>query len=253
MDLIKKCLVITAPVFFGYISIGIPFGIMMVNAGYPWWLPPLMCLVMYAGAGQYFMVGLLAGGAGLFEILLAQFLVSIRQIFYGLSLIKRYKGTGKYKPYLMFAVTDETFALVSSIDVPKNVNRGLFYTIISALDHFYWTLGTFIGSAGYKILETFNITEYFKGVDFALTALFMVLVIGQYKASHDLVPVLTGLIVSAVTVFLYRAGLFASSNIIWVAIFFGTGAMLMMRGRKFFSEYRKTLEQEEKNNTEEES
>lgn len=238
MDLFKKCLSITTPIFFGYISIGIPFGLMIVNAGYPWWLGPLMSLTMFTGSGQYFMVGLLAGGATLAEIIIAQFLLSIRHIFYGLSLVDKYRGLGKYKFYLMHAITDETFALVSTIEVPKNVNRGLFYTIISAMDHFYWFLGTLIGSVGYKILEYYHITEYFKGVDFALTALFMVLVIGQYNVSRDLLPPVTGLLTAVLTVTLYRFGLFESSNIIWVAICFGTGVMLTLRGKSFFTEYK---------------
>ena len=239
MDLIKKCLSITAPVFFGYISIGIPFGLLMANAGYAWWLAPLMCLVMYTGSGQYFMVGLLAGGAGLFEIVVAQFLLSVRHIFYGLTLVEKYRGLGKYKPYLMYAITDETFAIIATIDVPKNVDRGLFYTLISAFDHFYWFLGSLIGSVGFKVLEHYEVTKYFEGVDFALTALFTVLLIGQIKVVKDFAPAAAGIVVSVITVVLYRLGVFSSSNIIWSAICFGMGVMLLLRGHSFFNEWKK--------------
>ena len=91
-SLFLHCLKITSPVFFGYITIGIGFGILFVDAGYPWWLTPVSSLFMFTGAGQYFAVALFAGGATLGEIFLVEFLLSIRHIFYGLSLIERYKN-----------------------------------------------------------------------------------------------------------------------------------------------------------------
>ena len=113
-----KILKLTMPVFFGYIAIGIPFGIMLVKAGYPWWLAPVMSLTMYAGAGQFIAVGLFAKGVSLSEIAIAELMVNIRHIVYGLSLIKKFKDTGKWKPYLVFALTDETYALLTVTDLP---------------------------------------------------------------------------------------------------------------------------------------
>ena len=95
-----KILKITSPIFFGYVSIGIPFGLMVAQAGYPWWLAPLMSVTMYTGTGQYIAIGMFAAGAGLAQIMLVQVLVGIRHIFYGLSLLTKFKGVGKWKAFL---------------------------------------------------------------------------------------------------------------------------------------------------------
>lgn len=241
--LIKQSIKITTPIFFGYIAIGIPFGLMIVNAGYPWWLAPVMSLVMYTGAGEYIAVGLFAAGAGLFEFMLVQFLLGVRHIFYGLSLMEKYKGLGKYKPFLIYAVTDETFALISNLNVPENVNKGLFFTIISALDELYWVTGSLIGAVACNLLIHYDLAQYLKGVDFALTALFVVIVTEQLKASREnILSVTVGIFTAAAVIVLYRFGLFASSNIIWVSICFGLGIMLLLRGRNFYrSENKKSV------------
>ena len=233
-SLFRKVLKLTTPIFFGYMAIGIPFGLMIVNAGYPWWIAPLMCLTLYTGSGQYFAVGLFASGAGLFEIILVQFLLSIRHFFYGLSLIGKYKGTGKIKAYLIHAITDETFALVSSVEVPENVSKEKFYTMISVLDQSYWTLGSTIGAVACNILQKYKLSSYLEGIDFALTALFVVLLIEQIKKTKDFLPPLIGGLASAVTVILFKLGIFDSSNIIWTSICFGLGTMLLVKGPSYF-------------------
>lgn len=178
---------ITIPVLFGYLAIGIPFGLMLVSAGYPWWLAPIMSLLMYAGAGQYMAVALFSAGASLSVTAVTMLLLNIRHIVYGLSLITPFKDTGKWKPYLIFALTDETYALMTSCSVPRGVNPGGFYGTIAILDHSYWILGSIIGAvAGTLIPFSFD------GVDFALTALFAVLLIDQIKKSRDFVPPLIG-------------------------------------------------------------
>lgn len=234
----RQALKITAPIFFGYIAIGIPFGLMIVQAGYPWWMSLLMSLTMYTGSGQYFAVGLLASGAGLSVMIVVQLLIGIRHVFYGLSLIGKYKNMGIYKPYLVFAITDETFALVSGLELPDNVNKGAMYFAISLLDQSYWVLGSVIGAVAFSVLEKYNLAQYLNGVDFALTALFVVLTIEQIKQNHDFVPAVIGILTTAVTVVLYKTGVFAASNIIWVAICFGMGVMLLLRGPSFFKNYR---------------
>lgn len=233
-SLFLHCLKITSPVFFGYITIGIGFGILFVDAGYPWWLTPVSSLFMFTGAGQYFAVALFAGGATLGEILLVEFLLSIRHIFYGLSLITKYSGAGLRKPYMMFGITDETFALVQTAEVPEGVNKFKFYTLVSLLDQSYWFLGTLAGAVGFSILKRYNLDEYFQGVDFALTSLFVVLLIGQIQATKDWFAAVLGGLASVCAVVLYRFGIFDSSSIIWTAICAGLGVMLLVRGPAFF-------------------
>jgi 4-azaleucine resistance transporter AzlC len=165
---------ITLPVFSGYIAIGIPFGLMLVDAGYPFWMAPFMSVVFYAGAGQYLLVGLFSAGASLAAIVTSIFFVNIRHALYGISLIDKYRDAGPVRPYLMFALTDETFALSSGCTPPPSLSAGAFYGTIAALDHAYWILGSCIGAAAGALIP-FD----FAGVDFALTALFAVLFLEQ--------------------------------------------------------------------------
>ena len=188
-DAIHAAFPVTIPVLFGYIAIGIPFGLMLVKAGYPWWLSPLMSLLMYAGAGQYIAVGLFAAGTPLSGMLVAMLAVNIRHIVYGLSLIDRFKAVGRWKPYLVFSLTDETYALLTGVKVPANIKPGFFYAGIALLDHSYWIVGSVIGALAGALIP-FS----FAGIDFALTALFAVLLIDQLKRTQDALPAAIGVV-----------------------------------------------------------
>ncbi|MDR0822348.1 MAG: AzlC family ABC transporter permease, partial [Endomicrobium sp.] len=186
---------ITLPVFFGYIAIGMPFGIMMIAAGYPFWLVPLMSIFIYAGAGQYMAVGLFAAGAGLTEILIAEALLNIRHIVYGLPLIEPFKETGKWKPYIIFALTDETYALLTTVTRPQGMKSGTFYGLISMFNHIYWILGSILGALAVSFIPI-----SFEGVDFALTALFAVLLIEQIKKTKTFLPVIIGIFAAILSI-----------------------------------------------------
>jgi 4-azaleucine resistance transporter AzlC len=166
----------SVPVLLGYLAIGVAFGLMLVDAGYPWWLSLVMSLVMYAGAGQYIGVGLFAAGAGLWEAVLVQLVVNLRHTAYGLSVLKRIRGAGIFKYYLVFGLTDETFALLASRPeerfAPEDRGRFMFY--LTALDQAYWVIGSAAGAAAGTLIP-FNI----EGIGFSLTALFVVLMIDQ--------------------------------------------------------------------------
>ena len=163
------------PVLLGYLTIGIAFGLLITDAGYPWWLAPVMSILMYAGAGQYIAVGLFAAGTTLWEAVLIQLVVNARHIAYGLSMMNRFANTGVLKLYLIFGLTDETFALLSSLPENENRNeRARFMFLVTMLNHCYWIGGGLIGAVAGSILP-FN-TE---GIAFALTAMFIVLMIEQ--------------------------------------------------------------------------
>lgn len=217
---------ITTPVFFGYIAIGIPFGLMLVNANYPWWFAVVISLTMYAGAGQYVAVGLFASGASLGTIAVTELMVNIRHIVYGLSLITKFRDTGKWKPYLIFALTDETYALMTSCDVPEGVNAGEFYGVIAALNQFYWVLGSLIGAVAGTLIP-FS----FEGIDFALTALFAVLLIEQINKSKDFVPPAIGIGSTIIAIVLERFGILKDENILITALALGIAVIIMLRGK----------------------
>ncbi|MDR1149703.1 MAG: AzlC family ABC transporter permease [Spirochaetaceae bacterium] len=182
------------PVLLGYLAIGTAFGLLMSNAGYSWTLALLMSVVMYAGAGQYIAVGLFASGASLVEAVIVQFVVNARHIAYGITMFKKFNAAGICKPYMIFALTDETFALLSSTDVDASTNasndessgireRGFFMLYVSVLNQLYWITGTLIGAFAGVFLP-FN----FEGVSFALSALFIVLMIEQVLRVKKFMP-----------------------------------------------------------------
>ena len=172
---------VTAPVLMGYLAIGMAFGLMLQSAGYGVLWAFFMSLVIYAGSGQYLGVSLLATGAFL------TLMVNFRHLVYGLSLIEKLRGMGPRKLYVIFALTDETYALLSSAKPPQGVRDHDFYFAVALLDHIYWIGGSVLGSLVGAALGMDT-----TGVDFAMTALFLVIAVGQWKAAGSHLPVLLG-------------------------------------------------------------
>ena len=173
---LKVALRTTIPVFLGYISCGIAFGLITINAGYPWWLAPATGILIFAGAGQFLAVPLFAAGTPIPVILVTELLLNIRHIVYGLPLINQFKECRRYKPYLIYALTDETFSLLTTTTVPPDIPAEDYYFAVSILDQSYWVGGCLIGALVGSMIP-FDMT----GVDFALTALFAVLSIDQIQ------------------------------------------------------------------------
>jgi len=174
-SLFSKALRYSFPVLLGYLAIGSAFGLLLADAGFPWWLAVVMGVVMYAGAGQYIAVGLFAAGTTLWEAVLVQLMVNARHIAYGLSMMNRFKGAGLRRFYLIFGLTDETFALLSSLPESEDGgSQGRFMFLVTLLNQSYWVIGSLIGAVVGALIP-FN-TE---GIGYALTALFIVLMIEQ--------------------------------------------------------------------------
>jgi len=225
----KRCFYLafkaSIPVLVGYLTIGIPYGLLMVKNGYPWWLASFSSIFMYAGAGQYLAIGLFAAGTPLTAVLIAELLVNIRHIVYGLSLISKYNSCGKWKPYLIFGLTDETYSLLTSIDVPENHKPGAFYGTIAALNQFYWFTGSTVGALAGSLIP-FNFT----GIDYALTALFIVLTISQIEASKDFVPAIIGALTTIFATILWKLGVFhTSSNILLISLSIGMAIIYFVK------------------------
>ena len=162
------------PVLLGYLAIGIAFGLLMADSGYPWWLSLVMSAVMYAGAGQYIAVGLFAAGTSLWEAALVQLVVNARHVAYGFSMLNQFSNTGPYKFYLIYGMTDETFALLSSMPEGINHDRTKFMFLVTIMNHCYWITGSVTGAVIGALIPFST-----QGIGFALTALFIVLLVEQ--------------------------------------------------------------------------
>ena len=178
----------TIPVLMGYLAIGIAFGLMLQSIGYGVGWAALMSLVIYAGSGQYLGVSLLAIGAPLTQVALLTFIINFRHLVYGLSLLEKFHGMKPLRKfYMMFSLTDETYALLSSATVPEGLHPHDYYFCVSLMNQSYWILGSVIGAAAGQLLG-FDTT----GVDFAMTALFIVIAVSQWFAYPSHLPALLG-------------------------------------------------------------
>lgn len=177
------------PVAFGYLPLGMAFGVLLTDLGYGWWWPPIMGLVIYAGSAQFLAVSLLSAGAGAFEAGVAALLLNLRHVFYGLAVRDRYRSLGTQGAYAVFGLTDETFSLLAGMGPQPSDN--VFVLGVTAINQFWWVLGCLAGGLLGKSLPFST-----QGLAFSLTALFAVLLLEQLRQNARW-PALAGAAVSA--------------------------------------------------------
>lgn len=173
-------LALSIPVAMGYVPLGAVFGFLLVQAGGAWWLAPLMSVLVYAGAAQFAAVPLLAAGASFGTLVLTTAIINLRHVFYGLSLLHALPASRWARGALIWLLTDETYALISTLP-PGTPPRRMVQ--IALLNHGWWLLGTLLGA-----LAGTRFTHTLAGIDFALAALFAVLVVEQWRASRQWLP-----------------------------------------------------------------
>ena len=204
----------TVPVLTGYLFLGMGFGILLIEQtgkGVLWAF--FMALCMLAGSGQYLAVSLLASGASLLSAAVATLLVNARHIFYGISLIDAYKGAGKKKPYMIFALTDETYSLVTQNQPPEGMTRHQYCFTVSLLDHIYWLIGCVLGNLAGSLIPI-----SFEGVEFVLTALFVTMFVEQWLSTKNHLPALIGVASTLLCLALFGSELFLIPSMVLIAI-----------------------------------
>ena len=196
---IKQAFTDTIPVMTGYIVLGFGFGIVLKANGYGLFWALIMSLFIYAGSMQYVAIGLLSSGASLITAALTTLMVNARHLFYGISMLDKYKDTGKAKPYLIFALTDETYSLVckDNINVTEE-NKKNYYFFVSLFDQIYWVAGSVLGAVIGNLVE-FNSN----GIEFALTALFLTVLTEQWLTAKNHAPAIIGIIVSLICLLIF--------------------------------------------------
>ncbi len=219
--LLQQAFIDTLPVLAGYLVLGIGFGVLLQSKGYGFGWAVLMSLTVYAGSMQYVAVDLLASGASLISTALMTLMVNGRHLFYGLSMLDKYQKSGRWKPYLIFSLTDETYSLVCSHHGLSEQDRKLYMIAISVLNHFYWVTGSALGGILGAAVR-FNT----RGVDFAMTALFVVIFTEQWLTSDQHLPAVVGVAVSVVCLILFGPSGFVIPSMVGI-----TAVLLLLRSR----------------------
>ena len=197
---LKAAFPLTIPVFAGYCFLGMSYGFLMKSSGFPFWYPILTSMVIFAGSMEFMTVNLLLGAFDLVQALALTLMINARHLFYGLSMLGKYAHMGKKKPYLIFGLTDETFSVNCATEPPDDVDRGWFYFLITLLDHSYWVLGATLGGI-FGSLISFN-TE---GLDFVMTALFVVILLEHLLTTADKRSAFSGMALSLAMLILFGA------------------------------------------------
>lgn len=211
---VKQAFIDTIPVLTGYVVLGFGFGIILKANGYGTGLAFVMSLIIYAGSMQFVAIGLLTGGASLLTAALTTLMVNARHLFYGISMLEKYRNTGKRKPYLIFSLTDETYSLVCRdlSDVPE-AERKRYYFWVSLLNQSYWVAGSVLGAVVGSMVS-FNS----QGIDFALTALFLTVFIEQWMSAKDHWPAIIGVGVSVICLVIFGSEHFLIPTMLAISV-----------------------------------
>ena len=203
----------TVPVMAGYVFLGFGFGILLYQSGYGAVWSLAMSLFIYAGSMQYVAVSLLSSGAGLLTAAMTAFLVNARHLFYGISMVDAYKGAGKKKPYMIFALTDETYSLVSQDQAPEGMDRHTYCFLVSLFDQIYWVSGSILGSLAGSLLPI-----NYEGIEFVLTALFVTIFVEQWLSTKNHLPAVIGVVSTVVCLLVFGRDVFLIPSMVIIAV-----------------------------------
>lgn len=209
----------TIPILAGYLFLGMTFGILMRVSGLGPGLTLMMSVFVFAGSMQFVAVDLLAAAFQPMQALLLALMMGARHVFYGLSMLERYRGTGAKKPYLIFGMSDESFSINCTAEPPAGIDRGWFMFFVTLLDQLYWIAGSALGSL-FGSLIAFN-TE---GLDFVMTAMFVVILLEQLRKPENRVPACAGLGLSLLCLIIFGPDAFMIPSMIAIL-----AALLLLR------------------------
>ncbi len=190
----------TIPIFAGFWFLGLTYGIYMHTAGFSFWYPMLMSLTIFAGSVEFVAVNLLLGAFNPVQAFVMALMINARHLFYGISMLDRYNGTGWKKFYLIFGMCDESFSINYTAEIPPDVDRGWFMFFVTLLNHLYWFTGATLGGIFGSLIQ-FN-TE---GLEFVVTAMFVVIFLEQWLKEQRHTSSLLGLALSLLCLLAFGA------------------------------------------------
>lgn len=220
VKVIQKAFIKSVPIMCSYLFVSFAYGIMMAEAGFKWYIALLISLVVYTGAYQFVLISFLANGVSLATIALSALLMNSRQLFYSISYVKEFKGMGKKLPYMIHTMTDETYAVNCTLLEDGEVKKQEMF-FIALFSRCYWMAGTVLGGLMGQLIP-----YDLEGIDFCMTALFVIIFIDQWEKTEKHMAAVSGAVVALVCLFVFGA-----SNFIMPALVI-TSCILAVYGRR---------------------
>ena len=204
----------TLPIFAGFWFLGMSYGILMKVNGFSFLYPMLMALTIFGGSLEFVAASLLMGSFAPLQTLLVTLMIQARHLFYGISMLEKYKGTGWKKFYLIFGMCDESFSINYSASIPEGIDRSWFMFFVTLLNHLYWISGATLGG----LLGNF-ITFNTEGLDFVMTAMFVVIFLEQLLKEKKHYTALIGVLASVACLIIFGADSFLVPTMIAILFF----------------------------------
>ena len=217
---LKTAFVKSIPIFCSYVFVSMAYGMMMASAGFHWYDSLLVSLTVYTGAFQFVLITFLSSGASLITIALTALLMNSRQSFYSITFLKEFKQMGRRKLYMIHTMTDETYAVNSTLDLPKKEKEDTMF-LVALFSRCYWIVGSVLGGILGQIVP-FDLT----GLDFCMTALFLIIFIDQWEKAEKHTPALTGLGIGVICLLIFGENRFMLPALLIVS------ALLLLFQRK---------------------
>ena len=199
----KTALPYTLPICIGFLFIGLSYGLLMQSKDFSLIYPVVMSCFIFAGSMEFVTVNLLMTAFNPLHAFILTIMVNARHLFYGISMLDKFKNTGLKKPYLIYGMCDETFSINCTVDPPSDVDRGWFMFFVTLLNQIYWVSGATLGALlGYIV--HFNT----KGIEFVMTALFVVMFVDQWEKNPDHRPAIIGIVCSLICLLIFGSSSF---------------------------------------------
>ena len=211
----------TIPIFAGFCFLGMTYGIYMNVSGFSFWYPMLMSLTIFAGSMEFVAVNLLLGAFNPLQAFVMTLMINARHLFYGISMLDKYRGTGWKKFYLIFGMCDESFSINYTAEIPEDIDRGWFMFFVTLLNQFYWFFGATLGGIFGSLIHFST-----EGLDFVMTAMFVVIFLEQWLKEKNHISAVMGIVLSLLCLTAFGADNFMIPSML--AIF---AALTLMRGR----------------------
>lgn len=211
----------TIPIFAGFLFLGIAYGIYMNQSGFKFYYPMFMSFIIFAGSVEFATVSWLLGSFDPINIFFLTLMINARHLFYGLSMLEKYNIPGWKKLYLIYGMCDESFSINATVDVPKDIDKGLFMFFVTMLNQIYWVAGATIGG----IFGSF-IPFDTKGIEFVMTALFVVIFLENWLKEKDHSASVIGLFISFICLMIFKG-----TNFIIPSMIIILSVLTLLRGK----------------------